>query len=255
MAFEKLGLSRNYYFSQIKRVLDKPHKELIEAGYLESAEYEKTTDGKSKKVVYQFVPKKKQQKQKKEQKALSAPKNRLVELLVKERVEKGTAERLVSKHSENDIKIQLRALPYRQIDKNRTGLLIRSIEQNWSLPDEMVKQEKLQLKREEEKQQKEESRKNSESFQRYKNYIATEIEHLKAGSRKAEYERIVREEEQLILKSHPQKRIKDSPLLEDMLNSLVGQRLETEGYIPTYKQWEAEQNAGLRIKNQLDPAP
>ena len=53
LAYQHLGLSRDYYPSQIKRKLAPAHEELIGAGFLASAEYARMQDG-DEMVVYQF---------------------------------------------------------------------------------------------------------------------------------------------------------------------------------------------------------
>ncbi len=53
LAYQHLGLSRDYYPSQIKRKLAPAHEELIGAGFLASAGYARMQDG-DEMVVYQF---------------------------------------------------------------------------------------------------------------------------------------------------------------------------------------------------------
>jgi len=55
LAWEHLGLSRNYYPSQIKRKLDVAHRELIDVGFLASAEYAAMKSG-DEMAVYRFAP-------------------------------------------------------------------------------------------------------------------------------------------------------------------------------------------------------
>lgn len=55
LAWEHLGLSRNYYPSQIKRKLDAAHQELIDVGFLANAEYAPMKSG-DEMVVYRFAP-------------------------------------------------------------------------------------------------------------------------------------------------------------------------------------------------------
>ncbi len=58
LAFEKLGMSRNYYPSQIKRELQRVHDELIERGFLrEVSYYRPRRRGSEELVVYTFAPK------------------------------------------------------------------------------------------------------------------------------------------------------------------------------------------------------
>lgn len=57
LAFEKLGMSRNYYPSQIKRELKRAHEELTERRFLQSVDYYKPRRrGAEELVVYTFAP-------------------------------------------------------------------------------------------------------------------------------------------------------------------------------------------------------
>src|SRR6266852_6162430 len=53
LAYQHLGLSRDYFPSQIKRKLAPAHEELIAAGFMAGAEYARMQDG-DEMVVYQF---------------------------------------------------------------------------------------------------------------------------------------------------------------------------------------------------------
>ena len=68
LAYNHIGFDKTTYKkpSLIKQKLDPAHEELIQAGFLKSAEYQKTSDGISEKVIYTFV-------EKKIQKALPVP--------------------------------------------------------------------------------------------------------------------------------------------------------------------------------------
>lgn len=57
LAFEKLGMSRNYYPSQIKRELKRAHDELLEKDFLRKFEYyQPRRRGSEELVVYRFAP-------------------------------------------------------------------------------------------------------------------------------------------------------------------------------------------------------
>jgi len=61
LAFEKLGMSRNYYPSQIKRELERAHTELIEKGFLrEVSYYSPQRRGAEEIVIYAFGARKRQ---------------------------------------------------------------------------------------------------------------------------------------------------------------------------------------------------
>lgn len=59
LAFEKLGMSRNYYPSQIKRELERAHEELKEKGCIKDfSYYEPKRRGAEELVIYRFAPRK-----------------------------------------------------------------------------------------------------------------------------------------------------------------------------------------------------
>lgn len=244
LAFEKIGLSKNYYLSDIKRKLDVAHQELIENGYLKSATYEPTADGKGCKVVYCFMPKGEQRKVPEEVKQLPQPQASVLNDLLKEGVEQVKAEELVKTYSEEQIRIQLEALAYRKVDKSKTGVLIKSIEENWSMPEELARIEKQRQEREEEKRKAEETRKEEKLFRQFLKEVATELEHLKTGTRKAEYEQIEKEVEESILSSFshlsPREREerRKSEMFQTMLKGILRQRLEKEGLLTSYAEWK-----------------
>lgn len=58
VAYERIGLSRDYYPSQVKRKLDLSHEELREAGFLKDVTYERMADGQGEKVVWTLASRK-----------------------------------------------------------------------------------------------------------------------------------------------------------------------------------------------------
>lgn len=58
VAYERIGLSRDYYPSQVKRKLDLSHEELRAAGFLTNVWYERTADGQGEKVVWTLTSRK-----------------------------------------------------------------------------------------------------------------------------------------------------------------------------------------------------
>jgi hypothetical protein len=60
LAFEHLGLDRSYYPSQLTRLLQKPHGELIEVGYLEDAEHYQ--ENRTHRIRYHYAPRPRRRK-------------------------------------------------------------------------------------------------------------------------------------------------------------------------------------------------
>jgi len=56
LAFEKLGMSRNYYPSQIKRELKRAHQELFDKRFLSNVDYYKQRRGAEEIIIYTFAP-------------------------------------------------------------------------------------------------------------------------------------------------------------------------------------------------------
>lgn len=179
LAYNHLGFNRDTYkySSKIKEKLTPAHDELIENGYLESAEYSETSDGYSEKVIYIFARKDKQsqvpQKPKKESFQLKDGVQEakvLLEALKKAGMSEIVAKRVIKEYPLKTIKAQLEALPYREA-KEPGALLYRSIQENWALPSayqesikkKKVKETQLKKQREEEKQ-KAEHREKIESY-------------------------------------------------------------------------------------------
>ena len=129
LAFEKLGMSRNYYPSHIKQELARAHKELIERGFLRDASYQERRGRQDDLVVYRFTARKHLVEQK-------APRAReqdeLVEALVAEGVTQSVAEGLVAEYGE-EARVQLKYLPFRA-PRDPAAVLVESIRGRWEPP-------------------------------------------------------------------------------------------------------------------------
>lgn len=136
LAFEHLGLSRNYFPSQIKRKLDPAHQELIECGFLLSTEYaEMKTQPGEVMAVYRFP-------QRNATPALPEPATPRAQRLIEHGVSRRDAQDLAQSQSE-ECDRQLEYLPFREA-KNPGAILVKSIREGWSAPPAWIQaQEEL----------------------------------------------------------------------------------------------------------------
>jgi len=140
LAETHLGLQKTKYASHIKEKLDPAHEELIQTGFLKSAEYQKTSEGNSEKVIYTFgkraeladlvsIPAEK----KNHAEPPARESDPLLASLLEIGVTRGTAEQILKEYSTETIQAQIEALPYREA-KEPPAALISSIKEGWSLP-------------------------------------------------------------------------------------------------------------------------
>lgn len=160
LAYTHIGFDKKVYkySSDIKKKLKPAHEELFRAGFLKSAEYQKTSDGTSEKVIYTFgkkvelaepesAPLKKGGEITTEPPAqVSDP---LLARLLEIGVTRAMAEQILKEHSPGIIQSQVDALPYREA-KAPPAALISSIREGWSLPSSY--QEALQRKKRDEEE-------------------------------------------------------------------------------------------------------
>jgi hypothetical protein len=130
-----VGLQKTKYASHIKEKLEPAHLELIGAGFLKSAEYQKTADKISEKVIYTFgkkteLPAPGQAEQKHPEESLNSE---LIERLVQLGITRSVAEQILREYSEETVETQIKALKYRKAD-DPAATLISAIRDNWSLP-------------------------------------------------------------------------------------------------------------------------
>jgi hypothetical protein len=130
LAWEHLGLSRNYYPSDIKRKLNPAHEELIEAGLLGGVEYGLMKDGEEM-VIYRFPPKPSRERAAK-QPELPEPVSPLAQRLMDHGVSRVTAIELAVAQPEECEK-QLQYLPHRK-SRDKGAVLVKSIREGWAEP-------------------------------------------------------------------------------------------------------------------------
>jgi hypothetical protein len=193
LAYSHIGFDKDTYkySSDIKRKLDRAHDELIQEGFLKSAEYMPTADGNSEKVVYLFgkleeLPEsevdeqidekesEEAQEREQEKKFDETPENKLLKELTKIGVTEVVSLQLVKDYSIASIKTQIKALPYRGAKKNPVGMLVKSIQENWELPTTLLEeQKKEEKKRVEQQQQIQEEMEKAELRRKKDEYIAS----------------------------------------------------------------------------------
>lgn len=179
LAYVHMGFSdESYkYSSEIKRKLSQAHEELIEAGFLKSAEYKKTSDGSSEKVVYCFVH---QQEQNAKDDAIETnaseslpPDPVLLEKLIHIGVTRKVAEQILREYPLEAVKTQVEALPHRKAE-DAPAALVSSIMNDWALPasykKRMLNQEQV---RTEQRQAEQEERQKREHRARIGGYLSS----------------------------------------------------------------------------------
>lgn len=172
LAYNHIGFEKSVYryISSIKRKFDPAHEELIKAGFLKSAEYQKTSDGSSEKVIYTFGKKAELAKSdaaspgKKEKASPEAPaqvSDSLLARLLEIGVTRTAAEQIFNEFSREVIQAQVDALPHRDA-KDRPAVLISAIREGWSLPSS-YQETTARKKRDEEGKQLREQKKRQEA--------------------------------------------------------------------------------------------
>lgn len=137
LAYVHIGFDEETYkyASDIKRKLNSPHEELIKAGFLKSAEYQKTTDGNSEKVIYTFYDK---AEIKGEPHIEADPQcltydSELLTGLMEIGVTRKVAEQIVREYSAETVRAQMDMLPYRKA-KDPAAALVSAIQDSWAPP-------------------------------------------------------------------------------------------------------------------------
>lgn len=139
LAFEHLGLSRNYYPSDIKRKLATAHQELTERGFILGAEYAPMKNGEEM-VIYRFAPRGGKEERLKEPVAAALPavveegerSSPLAQRLTEAGVSRAAAAELAATLMD-ECELQLQYLPYRDA-RDPGAVLVRSIREGWSAP-------------------------------------------------------------------------------------------------------------------------
>jgi len=143
LAFEKLGMSRSYYPSQIKRELERAHEELGSLGFLADVRYEKTAGNPDEMVVYSFTRRK--------HRVTSEPPSpdharELAEMLAEVGVTPSVARKLVEQFGD-EARIQLQYLPYRGA-QDPAAVIVEAIKGSWEPPASYLRARRDQAQRE-----------------------------------------------------------------------------------------------------------
>lgn len=133
LAFEKLGMSRNYYPSHIKQELARANAELLESGFLEGVEYETSRRGEEQ-VVFHFT-------RRKHLVSLDAPSTDTATELTEEISQLGVtpaiARRLVEEFGD-EVRVQLQYLAFRRA-QDPAAVLVEAIKGKWEPPASYLK--------------------------------------------------------------------------------------------------------------------
>lgn len=177
LAHIHIGFNEETYkhASTIKQKLSPAHEELIRAGFLKSAEYQKTSDGTSEKVIYRFARKAEQAEPglgagpcEQEAPGLYAE---LLDRLISMGVTRHIAEQILREYTRETVLAQIEALPYRKAE-DPAAVLVSSITHGWSSPAPLKKKKQSQARAEAEKlQQEQEERQKAEHRSRIQEYI------------------------------------------------------------------------------------
>lgn len=149
LAYTHIGFDEKVYkyASLIKHKLNSAHEELIHTGFLTGAEYQKTNDGDSEKVIYTFGRNTGQDgsgsfssaREKKSFTGLPAREDDpLMARLLETGVTRAMAEQIVREYSAEAIKTQMEILPHRNA-KDPAAVLVASIQESWEPPSSYKK--------------------------------------------------------------------------------------------------------------------
>ncbi|MDQ7827023.1 MAG: plasmid replication initiator TrfA [Candidatus Eremiobacteraeota bacterium] len=176
LAYHHIGFDSDTYkyASKIKEKLNTAHRELIEIGFIKSAEYQKTSDGSTEKVVYVFGKKGELLEPVREQEREEGPpEEELLRRLQETGISGKVAEQLLREYPQDLIEKQLEALPYRKA-ADAPAVLIASIQGEWALPPKYLEKVKEEDVREREREERgEEERVKAERRRRIERYISS----------------------------------------------------------------------------------
>ena len=177
LAFERLGLSRSYYPSQIKRQLQAPHEELLEKGFIITVVFAQKKTGPGEKIVYEF-PKtplrgerkprpiaapgtgeaRREGEKRRKERPGPPPKDpsadSLFQTLLDQGVGKIIARRLVNE-KRDEVERQLAYLPYADVRTTPGAYLRKAIEEGWGPPKRYEESKRRESKRREQAQKNE----------------------------------------------------------------------------------------------------
>jgi len=147
LAFEKLGMSRNYYPSHIKQELQRAHRELIQYGFLQDAEYERAGSGGEELAVYYFTQRKFLVPHTPQEDTVA---QELCELLVEQGVTPTVSRQLVRDFGD-ETRIQLQYLSYRA-PQDPAAVLVEAIKGRWEPPASYLKARAEEQRRQQQQQ-------------------------------------------------------------------------------------------------------
>jgi plasmid replication initiation protein len=134
LAFEKLGMSRNYYLSNIKQELQRAHHELIQNGFLQDVEYERGGSGAEEIVVYYFTQRKFLVAHTPQETDVA---QELCEQLLEQGVTPAVSRQLVRDFGD-EVRIQLQYLSHRA-PQDPAAVLVEAIKGRWEPPASYLK--------------------------------------------------------------------------------------------------------------------
>ena len=136
LAFEKLGMSRNYFPSNIKQELARAHRELTEKGFLRSAEYQSRSGnagaGKTDDLVAYRFTSRRYLIERDAEAVTDAPADGLAAELVEVGVTRQVADRLAADYGD-EVREQIAYLPFRA-PRDPAAVLVQSIRGRWEPP-------------------------------------------------------------------------------------------------------------------------
>lgn len=189
-----MDLSTRQYASQIKQRMDTAHQELIKKGFLKSAEYQKTQDGKNWKVIYIFT------QELSRKLSLNEPSEESSDYLVVALIERGitdtVAKELAKKYPET-IEEKIDLLDYAiktnssSVSENPAGWLRRAIEEDYKPP----KGYKTPTQRKEEKEEIETTKRAQKDAEEKEALVKQKIEGIKLKLPPEELNKIIQDAE------------------------------------------------------------
>jgi hypothetical protein len=180
LAYVHLGFNEEVYkyASDIKKKLDSAHEELINVGFLKFAEYQKTADGSSEKIIYTFGKKVELIEgptvKEEDTEGVPASEDELLEKLVQAGITRAVAEQIMREYGREDIMAQIKALPFRKA-QDPAAILVSSILNRWNIPASCQEKAKKEKQKDAEKEQCEaEEREKAERRGTIEKYLAAQ---------------------------------------------------------------------------------
>jgi plasmid replication initiation protein len=178
LAYAHLGFNNETYkyASDLKKKLTPSHEELIHTGFLRSAEYQKTSDGSSEKVIYIFSGKTELTGISPDPKSsleITTAGNELLNKLTRIGITRKVADQIMREYPRETILTQVEALPLRKAE-DPPAVLVASIMNGWSLPPSYHKKKQHETWQKAEKlQQEQECREKGERRAKIEEYLSS----------------------------------------------------------------------------------